>query len=90
MEGFIRHNQSYDGKIEASRKLVWWKHSFQDLATLIPNITIFTNVSKMSWITPDEHNPSGGHWEEHGRIHINALKLCAVFLGILIYCQVKL
>lgn len=90
MEGFIRHKHSYDGKIEVSRELVWWKHSFQDLVTLIPNITIFRNFSKMSWITNDEHNPSGVHWEEHGRIHINALKLCAVFLDILRYCQVKL
>ena len=44
----------------------------------------------MTWIITDEHNPSGCQWAKNGRIHINALKLCAVFLGILTNCQVKL
>ena len=69
----------------------WWKHniknSFQDLVIPKPDITIFTDANETGWGITDGHNPSGGQWAEHERIHINVLELKAAFIEILTYCH---
>ena len=70
--------------------ICWWKHniknSFQDLVIPKPDITIFTDASEAGWGITDGHNPSGGQWGEHERMHINVLELKAAFIEILTYC----
>ena len=93
--GLKRHRQNYDAEIELSNEgyseLVWWKHniktSFQDLDISKPDINIFTDASETSWDITDGHNPSGGLWVEHGRMHINVLEPKAAFIGIRTYCR---
>ena len=87
--------QNYDAETELSNEtcseLVWWKHniknSFQYLVIAKPDITIFTDASKIDWGITDGHNPSGGQWAEHERMYINVLELKAAFIGIHIYCH---
>ena len=41
---------------------------------------------KEGWGITDGHNPSGGKWEEHERIHINILELKGALIDIRTYC----
>ena len=93
--GLKRQRQNYDAKIELSSgirsELVWWKHnvknSFQDLVIPKPDITIFADASETGWGIADGHNPSGGQWSQHERMHTNVLELKAAFIGIRTYCH---
>ena len=90
-----RHRQKYDAEIKISNgacsELVWWKHnfknSFQDLVIRKHDITIFTDASEIGWSITDGHNPSGGQWAEHERMHINVLELKVAFIGVRTYCH---
>ena len=93
--GLKSHTQNYYAEIELSNdaygELVWWKHniknSFQNLVIPKPDITIFTDASETGWGITDGHNPSGGQWAEHERMHINVLELKTAFTGIRTYCH---
>ena len=82
---------NYQTKHPVWWKLVWWKHniknSFQYLLIPKPDIAIFTDVSETGWGITDGHNPSGGQWLQHERMHINVLQLKAAFIGIRTYCH---
>ena len=93
--GLKRLRQNYNAEIQLSNgacsELVWWKHniknSSQDLVIPKPDITIFTDASETGWGIKDGHNPSGGQWAEHEKMHIDVLELKAVFIGIRTYCH---
>ena len=90
------HRQNYDAEIElineACKEPVWWKYNIKNYFRYLsvipkPDINIFTDARETGWGITDGHNPSGGQWAEYERMHINALELKAVFIGIRTYCH---
>ena len=87
--GLKRHRPNYNAETElpneACSELFRWKHniknSFQYLIIPTLDITLFTNASKIDWGITDGHNPSGGQWTEHERVHINVLELKATLFA---------
>lgn len=82
----------YDGQIaispEASEDLLWWASNLslsngRTASLSSPQVAIETDASMLGWGAYTQGEATGGCWSERERkLHINALKLLAVFFAL--------
>ena len=96
IQALINRKQNYEGSVvlneESKKEIKWWikegVHSNKEISHGNPDIIMTTDSSMTGWGAFIDNKSTQGLWnEEERKLHINALEIKAVLLGITSLCK---